>query len=594
MDRFIKKCNEAYFNKEQPICSDESYDLAIEKLEEIDPNNELLKHIGTVPNKNKVKLPYHMGSMNKYKSEKQINTWRAKYKGPYIISSKLDGISALYISNVNSDSKLYTRGNGTIGQDISHLIPYLNLPKLNQSIVLRGELIISKQKFLKHSNKFSSGRSFINSMISKNKIDKSLISNIDYVIFEEIAPYSLLKQYEKISSLNFKVVQHMMIETIDYSSLETLLDKFKDFSAYEIDGIIVHTDNSYDRNVNGNPNYAFAFKKNPNGEITTVTNVLWNVSKHGKIVPKIEFTPVILNGSKVKYATGTHAKYINENNINKGTIIRVVLSGDVIPAIVEILEPSPTPLMPVDIDDYFWDVSNTNIYVKNDHSQAIKKIEHFFKTLGLDNVGPGIIHKLYDHGFQSIDQYKDLQPIDIISIDGIQEKSAKKIVSSFQHTFANSYNLSTIAHASMEFGEHFGPKKLELIESHFPEFHKKLLAQEEIESISGMGPILSKQFIKLQSRFIDFIKNHSYLNINAYKGKPKSFKYVFSGFRHPSLKKKIETQYDVEVVDTMTKDVKLLVVKDVNKLTSKTKYAKKNNIKIISLSELLKISEQFS
>ena len=56
------------------LCSDETYDLVLEKLKEVDPNNSLINTIGNLPTKNKVKLPYHMGSMNKFKTEKQLTT----------------------------------------------------------------------------------------------------------------------------------------------------------------------------------------------------------------------------------------------------------------------------------------------------------------------------------------------------------------------------------------------------------------------------------------------------------------------------------------------------------------------------------------
>lgn len=67
-----------------------------------------------------------------------------KYKGSYIVSCKLDGISALY-SNESGIPKLYTRGNGIIGQDISHLIPYLSLSGISKNVAVCGEIIMPKQ-----------------------------------------------------------------------------------------------------------------------------------------------------------------------------------------------------------------------------------------------------------------------------------------------------------------------------------------------------------------------------------------------------------------------------------------------------------------
>ena len=96
-----------------------------------------------------------MGSMDKIKPDTEaLNIWKNKYNGPYVISCKLDGVSGLYTTE-NDIPKLYTRGDGNIGQDISHLIPYLRLPK-TKGLVIRGEFILPKAIFeAKYKNKFA-------------------------------------------------------------------------------------------------------------------------------------------------------------------------------------------------------------------------------------------------------------------------------------------------------------------------------------------------------------------------------------------------------------------------------------------------------
>ena len=77
-----------------------------------------------------------MGSMNKIKPDMQeLKRWINKYQGPYIISDKLDGVSALLVHK-NNQNKLYTRGNGEFGQDISQLLKYINIHKLNKTFFL--------------------------------------------------------------------------------------------------------------------------------------------------------------------------------------------------------------------------------------------------------------------------------------------------------------------------------------------------------------------------------------------------------------------------------------------------------------------------
>ena len=86
-----------------------------------------------------------MASMNKIKPDtKALSKWLSTYNSGCMITTKLDGVSGLYTTEIlDSEPKLYTRGNGKYGQDVSHLIPYLNLPK-QKNLVVRGEFIISK------------------------------------------------------------------------------------------------------------------------------------------------------------------------------------------------------------------------------------------------------------------------------------------------------------------------------------------------------------------------------------------------------------------------------------------------------------------
>ena len=118
----LKHANHIYRTTSTPVMSDEEYDILIEQLEEMDPDNVFLKDVGTEGGK--VKLKYHMGSMNKIKDAKLINQWVAKHPGEkFVISDKLDGSSALLVIEPGI-KQLLSRGNGDYGRDISHLIDF--------------------------------------------------------------------------------------------------------------------------------------------------------------------------------------------------------------------------------------------------------------------------------------------------------------------------------------------------------------------------------------------------------------------------------------------------------------------------------------
>ena len=138
----LKKSNDAFFNNVS-IITDNEYDIIKEFMQKKFPNNKTIKQIGAKVNGKKVKLPYFMPSMDKIKPQTNaLDKWKMKFKGQYIITPKLDGVSGLY-STENGTSKLYTRGNGEYGQDISYIIPYMSLPS-EPDLTIRGELIIKK------------------------------------------------------------------------------------------------------------------------------------------------------------------------------------------------------------------------------------------------------------------------------------------------------------------------------------------------------------------------------------------------------------------------------------------------------------------
>ena len=102
--------------------TDNEYDIVKEFLEKKNPKNKALKEVGAPIEKNKVELPVNMPSMDKIKPDSNaLSNWQLKYTGPYVLSCKLDGVSGLYYS-MDGKRKLYTRGNGKVGQDISHLL----------------------------------------------------------------------------------------------------------------------------------------------------------------------------------------------------------------------------------------------------------------------------------------------------------------------------------------------------------------------------------------------------------------------------------------------------------------------------------------
>jgi DNA ligase (NAD+) len=591
LEMWITKANESYFNETEPFMSDHYYDIAIEILEEREPNNKLLSQIGqNIGNvQQKVELPFHMGSMNKLKTQEKVQAWFKKYnEQEYIISDKLDGNSALLVIDNNNTINIYSRGNGTIGQNINHLLPLIKLPsKISGPIVFRGELIVSKADFTKYNTPYISARSLINALGALKDMKKHRNYKIDFVVFEVVSDkMGLLEQFNLAKSFGMKVVKHQVYKQSQMNQLKDILLKYRDDAEYDIDGIIVSSMKPQLRNTSGNPDYSFAFKSNGLGEITRVLDVQWNVSKHGKIVPKVKFEQVVLNGSKVSFATGTHAKYISENKINKGTIIRVVLSGDVIPCIIDIIEPSSEAMMP-DFP-YEWGDSGVNIYIPSNSGVSPElKLTHFFKTLGMKGCGPGIVERLVEAGYNTIDSFYRLKADDLMKIDGFQKKSAEKLVENLNELFSTKYTAPQVAHASLVFGDGMGTRKLQVIENKYPIFYKPEhnLSLSKLNELEGFSDKTSLKIYENLANFRGFLQEHPYIKIDVSE-KPKhhitenSKIYVFSGFRNEELKQKLIGQGHI-VSDTLNKNTNYLIVKDKSKMSSKMKKAQELGVEII-------------
>ena len=258
-----------------------------------------------------------MWSMDKIKPDtKALTKWQAKYKGPFVLSSKLDCVSVLYTTE-NKEPKLYTRGNGKVGQDISHLIPYLKLPT-NENIVIRGEFIITKSNFKeKYEKIYSNTRNFVAGIINQKKIDKDKLKDIDFVAYEVIKP--VLKpsqQFDMLLTLDIITATHFVETSITNELLSKYLTDIRSSYKYEIDGIICSNDIIYKRESK-NPEHAFAFKMVLSDQIAEakVVDVIWTPSKDGYLKPRVQIEPVVLGGAKIEYATGFNAKFINDNKI---------------------------------------------------------------------------------------------------------------------------------------------------------------------------------------------------------------------------------------------------------------------------------------
>ena len=602
--------NEMYHNKE-PIMTDNEYDILENFMNEKYLKNQFLNQIGAAPTKNKVKLPYFMGSMDKIKPDTNaLEVWKSKYKGPqYVLSCKLDGVSGLYTTE-SSKPKLYTRGDGTYGQDISHLIPYLNLPK-TPNIVIRGEFIISKALFItKYNDKFANPRNMVAGLINQKStnVNKDFLQDISFIAYELIKPETNVSNQFKFlkSQTNINVVHHFIIENPDSLTnhlLSEILTSCRKEHPYEIDGIIVTDDGTiYPRKSSGNPEHSFAFKMVLTEQITEakVVDIIWTPSKDGYLKPRVQIEPIQLGGVKIEYATGFNAAFIENNKIGVGSLIELVRSGDVIPHIRKIITPASEAKMPIDIL-YKWSSNHVDIILENiDTNEDVKEknITGFFKGIQVDGLSSGNISRIIQHpNFDSIPKILNMTIEDFLKIEGFKDKTSTKLYKGIKSKIEEA-SLLTIMTATNIFGRGFSDKKLELILQSYPEV---LLSNEEtkikierVSSIKGMAKKTAEAFITQIPIFLEFLSTtnlkHKLTNLQTQhqinQDHPLYNKtIVFTGFRDQALQEHLKN-IGVKLGSNISKNTFIVLVKDHTEDTGKVGEAKKLSIPIMTKEEL--------
>ena len=608
LSQIIRDANTAYYCNQKPIMTDNEYDVLREYILEKFPDNVAAQEGHTVcslpiAEKNKVTLPYEMWSMDKIKPDTDaLDKWKQTYKGPYVLSCKLDGVSGLY-STEGGKAKLYTRGNGTIGQDISNFIPYMNLPKTS-NITVRGEFIIKKELFkTKYSAEFANSRNFVAGVINQKKPDPLKCADLSFVTYEVL--YPSLKPSEQMKYLEtngFNTVQYMMNPLVTNELLSEMLIKWRAEYIYEIDGIICINDAIYPR-ITGNPNHAFAFKMVLSDQIAEakVVDVIWTPSKDGYLKPRVQIEPINLGGVKIEFATGFNGKFIEDNKIGVGALIRLIRSGDVIPHITAVVQPAEQPQMPT--IPYEWNSTHVDIMLMNkadDLTVKEKNIASFFSSLEVDGLGAGNVKKIIAAGFDSVPKILAMNEADFLKVQGFKEKMAQKVKESI-FTKVYQATLPELMHATNLFGRGFGTKKFQLILLKEPTIltDTSLSDQDKIKRITaveGLAKKTAEQFVNQIPAFIAFLNEVKLTEkLQQPVGKVQEElkdtshplygkQYVMTGFRDKPLIERL-TAIGAEQGSSVRKNTFVVLIKESGEENSKTAEAKSLGIPVMAVAE---------
>ena len=613
----LKKFSQEYYHSTKPLITDVVFDLLKDVLEERDPSNEFLTTIGApLPTKEAVPLPYPMASLNKIKPDTNLlEDWKKKHKGPYVISDKLDGISGL-LHKAGTKFKLYTRGDITSGQDISHLVKYIlsdkyDLSKIPDGTAIRGEIIMNKKNFETVKDKYANARNTVAGLVNSKHYSVDIAKLTDFVAYSVLNPkYKQEEQMSKLELWKFPTVTYKVLNDITNDSLSKYFQERRTSSLYEVDGIVVIDSSKIYDLADKNPTYGFAFKMVLTDQVAEVIvkDVEWNISKHGYLKPRLVVEPTKLVGVTITYATAFNAKYVVDNVLGPGAIVKIVRSGDVIPHILKVIKPAASGKPKMPLIPYIWNKSNIDIVVKDmkdteyGKTIAIKRITSFFQKLSIKFISEGIVTKLVDAGYNSIAKILNANKDDLAKIDGIGEKIVAKIFDNAAKAFKTT-NLETVMGASNIFGRGLGVKKNKIIVNTYPnimnEIWDKKTMKEKILGLNGFDDITASQFVEHFDEFKKFyaeletiqsidIKHLKIAKVKVIKGKLfENQKVVFTGFRDKDWEEFIVSNGG-QVTGTVTKNTTLLVHADDDTTSSKYVKAVELEITVISRSEFAK------
>lgn len=394
----LRAASAAYYNGGKPILDDDAYDALLEQLRATDPENPYLEEIGAPPQEGAVRLPHPMPSLDKIKpGQDQLARFLANQRG-FIVTEKLDGLSALW---VGPSKKLYLRGDGLVGQEISHLVPHGIQGLQTTAATIRGELILPRAAGEKLA------RSWVNGLVHRKDPAAADIAKVHFVAYEVLAPAGLTRgeQLAFLKKGGFEVPWTLVAKQLTEEALAEALKKRRVDSPYDTDGLVVglmgipKSECTADRVRNPKDCVAFKMALEEQAAETTVREVIWGASAQGYLIPKLQFDPVTIGSATIQFCTAHNARVVADEKLGAGARILVRRSGDVIPKLDRVVQAAAAASMPAE-GTYEWDATKTHIRVVGGASKEVvtARLGHFLKTLDIPGSGPATVAALVEGG----------------------------------------------------------------------------------------------------------------------------------------------------------------------------------------------------
>ena len=639
---YIKQLNnkllawaEHYYVNDEPKVSDEEYDGSyieykelIENNKELEPSDSILKLVGgRIDNRfKKVEHEHKMLSLSNafstddlFKFDKQIKDLLHDDSDiEYTIEYKIDGLS---ISIIYQDGKLLkavTRGDGFIGEDVTHNVKQIkDVPHLidyNKTLEVRGEIFMSDDVFKKLNE---NGASFANprnaasgsirqldSQVAKERNLSTFIYEIPNKNIADVKTHSGLLKFMNSKGFNTNKETKIVKNINEVVKQVEILQEKRNTLGYAVDGIVIKVNNiSLYEDIGQTvkfPKYMIAYKFPAETAVTTLEKIFVTIGRTGRVTYNAKLSPVRLAGSVVSAATLHNADYVRKLNINEGDTVVIKKAGDIIPKVVELDSKNNNEIWrEASIcngchREFVRKENEVDQYCLNRACELVElsSLEHFVSknAMDIEGVSTQILKTLLDNelitNISSLYELKNHKE-DLLCLEGFKEKSVNKMLEAIETSKTQSLS-------KFLFGmgiRHLGAKGSKTLARRFGTLENIMNAsREEIILIRDLGEKVSVSIFNFfnDNDNIDLIKKLKVLGLNL-KEEKTSVSSIFEGqtFVVTGTLSKSRKHY-IELIESNGGNVSSAVSKNTSRLLvglnpgSKNVKAKQLGVKIIN------------
>lgn len=536
----LAEYSEAYYTKDAPVVEDHVYDELYRDLETLEAafpiivtNDSPTQKVGdqVLPGFKKVTHEVPMLSMGDVFSEEELATFdnrlqkNVEHAIEYNVELKIDGLAIDLIYEKGQFVRGATRGNGTIGEDITQNLKTIKaIPQTLTkpvSIEVRGECYMPKASFAALNEKreaegqppFANPRNAaagsLRQLDAKIAAERNLSAFMYTIVtFDDVQATTQHEALEVLAELGFNVnptaeVCHNMTE------VKTFIERYqatRDDLEYGIDGVVLKVNDLALQRQLGNtvkvPRWEIAYKFPPEEAATIVRDIEWTIGRTGVVTPTAVMDPVQLAGTTVARASLHNADMLRDKDVRLLDTVLLHKAGDIIPEISQVvLAKRPADSQPYVIPTECPSCGHELVHLDEEvalrcinpmcPAQVKEQLTHFASrnAMNIDGLGPRIIAQLLDQGLvhDVADLYR-LAADQLAQLDKFKEKSINNLLNAIEASRQNSLE-------RLLFGlgiRHVGAKAARLLAEHFLTMEALMASdQEEIMSVDTIGETIA-------------------------------------------------------------------------------------------------------